>query len=522
VVTGNRAGNGANGVNSSDTGGNGGHGGGIHNDGILTLLACVVTNNITGRGGHGAAGAAGVFGVPDGKRGGSGGHAGQGGGVKSVNTLTCIDSLITSNHTGKGGDGARGGDAFNLSFGDGGTGGDGGIGGAGGGMILSGSATMTNCDVLANATGLGGAPGAGGTGALGGENGSPGYAYGAGEAGGVKIYATSTFSDCVLANNSASYGGGIDASGALTLNNCSVNDNHASVQGGGIFASGALTLNDCTLDDNSAGSDGGGIYNHSSTLTVVIRRSTFAGNSANASGGGIYNAGRLGIENSTFAQNQSNNGGGIYNSVAGSLPVLALNNCTISGNVDIGGGGAAGLHIQAPNTAFLTNTIVAGNISGANIIGPLVGANNITSGNPILSTLNNYGGATYTMPPLSSSPAINAGLNNVTNFLATDQRGYRRHSGPSVDIGAVEVQQADPNNPPLLQPPAFQPNGALQLTFTNDPAISFSVYAATNVAAPTDQWIKLGTATQTSPGHYRYTDTSATIHPHRFYKVVWP
>src|SRR6185436_6532379 len=150
------------------------------------------------------------------------------------------------------------------------------------------------------------------------------------------------------------------------------------------------------------------------------------------------------------------------------------------------------------------------------------GANNFTNGNPQLSVLGNYGGPTPSMPPMLGSPVIDAGLDLVTNSLAADQRDYRRHSGSHVDIGAVEVQQANPNNPPMLQPPAVLPSGALQLTFINDPAIDFSIYTSTNVAASANQWLRLGLALQSSPGLYQYTDATATNHPHRFYKVVWP
>jgi hypothetical protein len=59
--------------------------------------------------------------------------------------------------------------------------------------------------------------------------------------------------------------------------------------------------------------------------------------------------------------------------------------------------------------------------------------------NPVLASLGNYGGPTQTMPPLPGSPAIDAGDDAVTNFLATDQRGLPRLQGAHVDIGAVEV-----------------------------------------------------------------------------------
>jgi hypothetical protein len=172
----------------------------------------------------------------------------------------------------------------------------------------------------------------------------------------------------------------------------------------------------------------------------------------------------------------------------------------------------------------MTNTIVAGNTapSGANVSGPFSGANNLISGDPRLAVLGNYGGPTPTMPPLPGSPAIDAGSDSVTNSLVTDQRGFRRRAGASVDLGAVEMQVANPNNPPVLNQPALLPDGALHLSFTNDPANIFSIYASTNLALPLGQWTRLGTAFQPSPGQFQYTDSTTANYLQRFYTVTCP
>src|SRR5262249_61244604 len=87
---------------------------------------------------------------------------------------------------------------------------------------------------------------------------------------------------------------------------------------------------------------------------------------------------------------------------------------------------------------------------GANIIqsvyesgGTLTGPNpNRINANPLLAPLGNYGGPTQTMPPLRGSPAINAGSDDAAAGITSDQRGYPRAVGVSVDIGSVEVQIA--------------------------------------------------------------------------------
>ena len=83
------------------------------------------------------------------------------------------------------------------------------------------------------------------------------------------------------------------------------------------------------------------------------------------------------------------------------------------------------------------NSIVAGNFAG-NIArwGSLTDAgSNLTSGDPLLSPLGDFGGPTPTMALLPGSPARNAALNAMT---PTDQRGLARPVG-APDIGAYEA-----------------------------------------------------------------------------------
>ena len=497
VITRNWAGHGGIGSSpeSSDGGfgGAGGDGGGIYNVGFLTLLGCNVTNNSAGYGGNGGDGAAGP--VIGGYNGGPGGNGGRGGGIFSSTAFTCVNSVVSFNTSGIGGAGGDGGDTSNP-LANPGDGGDGGNGGSGGGAYLEGTSTWSNCIQQTNMAHFASFPGRGGAG-TGGETGSDGEPGVRGQGGGICNAANSTFNGCVLEGNFASSGGGI------------------------LAYSGTLTLNDCTLDDNRAESIGGGIYVLSPPASVIIRRSTVSSNEA-LFGGGIQNFGILRIENSTVVLNLARRaGGGIYNDVGSSLPIVSLNNCTLVGNTASPSGPNGGAIFNAAPTAIaLTNSIITQNFPPN--VGSLIGANNIASGNPQLAAFALYGGTTRTMPPLPGSSAVDAGANSVTNFLATDQRGYRRRSGAYVDVGAVEVQVGDANNPPVITQAEFLSDGAVRVTFTNDPAITFSVYASTNVAAPLNQWLQLGSATQPSSGIYQLTDSTATNYPQRFYKVVWP
>ena len=86
-----------------------------------------------------------------------------------------------------------------------------------------------------------------------------------------------------------SLGGGIcsETSGMLTLRNCTVSGNTASVCGGGIYNSeGTVTLTNCTVEGNITDGQGGGIYRFDGTVTIT--NSTVSGNVAGEAGGGIF------------------------------------------------------------------------------------------------------------------------------------------------------------------------------------------------------------------------------------------
>ncbi|MEM9016072.1 MAG: choice-of-anchor Q domain-containing protein, partial [Verrucomicrobiota bacterium] len=58
---------------------------------------------------------------------------------------------------------------------------------------------------------------------------------------------------------------------------------------------------------------------------------------------------------------------------------------------------------------------------------------------PLLSPLQDNGGATLTRLPLEGSPAIDPAGGDMSSTFALDQRGGERVQNDNVDIGAVEV-----------------------------------------------------------------------------------
>ena len=160
---------------------------------------------------------------------------------------------------------------------------------------------------------------------------------------------------------------------------------------------------------------------------VTIRNCAFFGNRANINGGVISGGLNLTIENSTLANNTAGSLGTGAMRIDGQLTIL---NTTIAGNE---ADGSAGIFFSGSGAVVVSDSIVPGftDFSSGN-------NRNITSGDPLLAPLANYGGTTMSMRPLPSSPAIDAGSGSV---VGTDQRGLPRLSGPALDLGAVELQE---------------------------------------------------------------------------------
>jgi fibronectin-binding autotransporter adhesin len=261
----------------------------------------------------------------------------------------------------------------------------------------------------------------------------------AGVGGGVdnSVVGTLSLTDCTINGNSAGLAGGLGNYGTATLTNCTVTGNSAgSGDSGGLgnLGTATATLTDCTVSGNTAG-DGGGLGNLGAA-TLTLAGCTVSGNTAGAGGGGgLQNDGNtptLTLINCTVTSNTAGDGGGIAD--GGFAPTLTLTNCTVSGNT-APTGLDGGLAIPSDGTTTLTNTIVAGNVGG-DVSAPYRGSNNLIGGNPLLAALADYGGPTFTMPPLPGSPAIGGGT--TTGAPATDQRGQPRTG--RIDIGAFQTQ----------------------------------------------------------------------------------
>jgi len=239
--------------------------------------------------------------------------------------------------------------------------------------------------------------------------------------------------------NSATDAGAIDNFGTLTVTSSVFKGNFAN-DGGAIYSLGTLTVSDSTFSGNS-GSYGGGIENLG---TLMVDNCTFSGNSVTLSGGAIMNdSGALTVTNSTFSGNSAAlYGGAIYNYLSS---LVTANNNIFIGNRANPNGGAGILNGSTANASynlFYQNLDTGG--TEDDCLNCTSNTNAITSTNPLLAALGNYGGPTQTMLPQPGSPAICAASNALTpSGVTTDQRGFSRtttyNSTTCQDLGAVQT-----------------------------------------------------------------------------------
>ena len=231
-------------------------------------------------------------------------------------------------------------------------------------------------------------------------------------------------------------GGGIDATGELTISDSRIRLNDATGAGGGLRTSGHATVRRTTISTNDASgsvlANGGGVSGSGFTLL----RTTVSGNSSAAQGGGVFGSGA--ILNSTISGNTTaTRGGGL--STSGTLSLLHV---TVAGNTaaDAGNGlhrfgSGSSLTLQSTilangpgaECASLLPTSTGSNLSSDASCG-LTAAGDLQSTPAQLGSLALNGGTTRTRLPAATSPALNAS----TLSLTSDQRGVSRPAGPGL------------------------------------------------------------------------------------------
>jgi hypothetical protein len=267
-----------------------------------------------------------------------------------------------------------------------------------------------------------------------------------------------------------------------------------------------LTISGTTIDNNVAGQHGGGIavcskrgtedpVTDESGSQLFIANSTISGNQAGhttvlpvaGTGGGIHiavpevfepEAINVDIHNATIYNNIADQGGGIYSYTFryydGTETNVSLKNTIISGNKDYATptpnannfwGSINASETRYSLVSYDPNAIVPDNYfldHASQMAIPFTGPNGLDPSNldnggtndPGLTPLGNFGGLTMTHELFASSPAIDAGSNDLAVdpvsglMLDYDQRGSRfprkadddgGPPDPVVDIGAIET-----------------------------------------------------------------------------------
>ena len=277
-----------------------------------------------------------------------------------------------------------------------------------------------------------------------------------------------TITDATVRNNVARLqGGGLFNENELTLTRATFSGNVSHAQGGGLYNQSTATIADSTFDSNVADGNGGAIYNNSgimSTSRVTITGSTLSNNEAATKGGGIYNNDFVTILNSTVSRNRADAiGGGIFNSNDTTPGSVTITNATIVENTTDGAGGGVvndqGAFVDVQNTIIAANTALGANNDlqglfvslGTNFIGDAGTSSGFVNGiagdqvgstqspfDAVFGPLADNGGPTLTHALLTGSPAIDAG--NNSGGEPVDQRGGRRPTDDTADVGAFEIQ----------------------------------------------------------------------------------
>ncbi|HEX2622133.1 MAG TPA: choice-of-anchor Q domain-containing protein, partial [Phototrophicaceae bacterium] len=293
-----------------------------------------------------------------------------------------------------------------------------------------------------------------------------------GEGGGIVNFGDLSAFGGIFVNNSAATGGAIANHGALNILGAFFAGNSAGSTGGALYISGEsgiVSMRDTTFTGNTA-LFGGAMLN-TGTDTAAFN-STFYGNTATNSGGAILSTVFFLMKNSTISDNtvtaEDGTGGGIA-LADGSW--FSVNNVTISSNTAATGGGVYIAPGEGTTSAFILDTIIAGNSAtvgadcsdsefeiesgGFNLIGntsactDFIAEGDLTNLDAGLAPLDDNGGPTKTRALLDGSPAINAG--DSDHCMEQDQRYVDRVG--RCDIGAYEYDTPEvPTETPTSTP----------------------------------------------------------------------
>ena len=245
-----------------------------------------------------------------------------------------------------------------------------------------------------------------------------------------------TLKNCSISDNVATmYGGGlyINSTGGasrVTLSNCTITGNSSSM-GGGVCDRIGATFTNCNIINNTATTKGGGLYLYINT-EPVFKNCVFGNNTAK-NAGAMYARGKFTAYNCDFVMNLATESiGGVFNEAHHNK----YYNCILWGNM------ANGLPSQVDGVSDYEYCAVQGGIEGTENItlladndgeglGDFVRFNQPTEGAGA-----DYHDADWSLQ--SGSICLNAGKPNTTGLGGTDIGGNPRIQKGRIEIGAYE------------------------------------------------------------------------------------
>ena len=245
-----------------------------------------------------------------------------------------------------------------------------------------------------------------------------------------------TLNNCVIINNTASmYGGGvyINSTGGtahVTLNNCRIMDNDASM-GGGVCDRVGASYTNCRISNNTALTKGGGIYLYNNTEPVF--KNCILSNNTAKNAGGMYARGKFTAYNCDIVMNlATENIGGIFHEERHNK----YYNCILWGNM------ADSQPSQVDGISDYEYCAVQGGVDGTEIIDlPAANSGDEPGGYVRFKHPASGAGASYHNEDWSlksRSICLNAGKPNTTGLGTTDIAGNPRIQKGCVEIGAYE------------------------------------------------------------------------------------
>jgi len=258
----------------------------------------------------------------------------------------------------------------------------------------------------------------------------------AGSGAGVYLNNYVSLTNCNIYNNEASmYGGGvyINSTGGtahVTLQNCRIMDNNASM-GGGLCDRVGADYTNCRISNNTASTKGGGIYLYNNT-EPTFKNCIISNNTAN-NAGGMYARGQFTAYNCDFVMNLATESiGGIYHENSHNK----YYNCIVWGNV------ANGIPNQFAGLSDFDHCAVSGIVNGSdNYNIPNENSGNepgiyVRFNHPASGVGADYHNENWSLNPRSI--CLNAGKPNTTGLGNIDIAGHPRLQKGRVDIGAYE------------------------------------------------------------------------------------